>query len=100
MEHNAHLAGMHVPWRISVRSLTGRAARTERPPPVAPDGSGEDTGRPDPDQGGAVAYSALKRLLIGRPLSTREFEHQRLPKRLALGVFSTDAIASTAFATQ
>jgi amino acid transporter len=47
-----------------------------------------------------VAYSALKRLLIGRPLSTREFEKQRLPKRLALGVFSTDAIASTAFATQ
>jgi amino acid transporter len=47
-----------------------------------------------------VAYSALKRLLIGRPLSTREFERQRLPKRLALGVFSTDAIASTAFATQ
>jgi amino acid transporter len=47
-----------------------------------------------------VAYSALKRLLIGRPLSTREFEQQRLPKRLALGVFSTDAIASTAFATQ
>ena len=44
-----------------------------------------------------MAYSALKRLLIGRPLSTREFEHQRLPKRLALGVFSTDAIASTAF---
>jgi amino acid transporter len=47
-----------------------------------------------------VAYSALKRLLIGRPLASREFEHQRLPKRLALGVFSTDAIASTAFATQ
>jgi amino acid transporter len=47
-----------------------------------------------------LAYSALKRLLIGRPLSTREFEHQRLPKRLAIGVFSTDAIASTAFATQ
>ena len=47
-----------------------------------------------------MAYSALKRLLIGRPLASREFEHQRLPKRLALGVFSTDAIASTAFATQ
>ena len=47
-----------------------------------------------------MAYSALKRLLIGRPLSSREFEQQRLPKRLALGVFSTDAIASTAFATQ
>jgi amino acid transporter len=47
-----------------------------------------------------VPYSAVKRLLIGRPLSSREFEQQRLPKRLALGVFSTDAIASTAFATQ
>ena len=47
-----------------------------------------------------MAYSALKRLLIGRPLASREFERQRLPKRLALGVFSTDAIASTAFATQ
>ena len=47
-----------------------------------------------------MAYSALKRLLIGRPLASREFEHQRLPKRLAMGVFSTDAIASTAFATQ
>jgi amino acid transporter len=47
-----------------------------------------------------VPYSAVKRLLVGRPLASREFEHQRLPKRLALGVFSTDAIASTAFATQ
>ena len=47
-----------------------------------------------------MPYSAVKRLLLGRPLSSREFEQQRLPKRLALGVFSTDAIASTAFATQ
>lgn len=47
-----------------------------------------------------MPYSAVKRLLIGRPLSSREFAQQRLPKRLALGVFSTDAIASTAFATQ
>jgi amino acid transporter len=47
-----------------------------------------------------VTFSVLKRLLLGRPLPSREFEQQRLPKRLALGVFSTDAIASTAFATQ
>lgn len=47
-----------------------------------------------------MAYSALKRLLIGRPLASREFGQQRPPRRLALGVFSTDAIASTAFATQ
>jgi amino acid transporter len=42
----------------------------------------------------------IKRMLIGPPLPTREFGQQRLPKRLALGVFGTDAIASTAFATQ
>lgn len=47
-----------------------------------------------------MTYSVFKRLLLGRPLASREFEQQRLPKRLALGVFSTDAIASTAFATQ
>jgi amino acid transporter len=47
-----------------------------------------------------VTFSVIKRLLVGPPLASREFEQQRLPKRLALGVFSTDAIASTAFATQ
>jgi amino acid transporter len=47
-----------------------------------------------------VAYTTLKRLLLGPPLPTRAFEAQRLPKRLALGVFSTDAISSTAYGTQ
>jgi amino acid transporter len=45
-------------------------------------------------------YSVLKRLLIGSPLSSNEFEAQRLTKRVALAVFGTDAVASTAFATQ
>src|SRR5215471_1452462 len=45
-------------------------------------------------------YSVLKRLLIGSPLSSNELEAQRLTKRVALAVFGTDAIASTAFATQ
>jgi amino acid transporter len=42
----------------------------------------------------------LKRLLIGSPVSSAELEEQRLTKRVALAVFGTDAIASTAFATQ
>jgi amino acid transporter len=42
----------------------------------------------------------LKRILIGSPLSSAELEEQRLTKRVALAVFGTDAIASTAFATQ
>ncbi|MGQ0805369.1 MAG: APC family permease [Actinomycetota bacterium] len=45
-------------------------------------------------------YSALKRILIGRPLTTREEQHERLTKRVALAIFSADAIASTAFASQ
>jgi amino acid transporter len=50
------------------------------------------------DPGGRVAI--LKRLLLGRPLATVEQEHQRIPKRIALAVFSSDAISSTAYATE
>jgi amino acid transporter len=45
-------------------------------------------------------YSVLKRILVGRPLATTEQEHQRLPKVIALAVFSSDAISSTAYATE
>src|SRR5688572_23195738 len=41
-----------------------------------------------------------KRLLIGKPLATSESEHQRLPKSIALPTFSSDAISSTAYATE
>jgi amino acid transporter len=45
-------------------------------------------------------YSAFKRVLVGPPLPSQSEGHQRLTKRVALAVFATDAIASTAFATQ
>lgn len=45
-------------------------------------------------------YSLVKRLLVGRPLDTAEAEHQRLPKSLALPVFSSDALSSTAYASE
>jgi len=45
-------------------------------------------------------YSALKRLLLGRPLRSAEQEHQRLIKVIALAIFSSDAISSTAYATE
>src|SRR3954468_22777092 len=41
----------------------------------------------------------LKRLLVGRPLATSEEQHQRLRKLVALPVFASDAISSTAYAT-
>ena len=43
---------------------------------------------------------SLKQLLVGRPLATSEQEHQRLTKKIALAVFSSDAISSTAYATE
>ncbi|HWI02954.1 MAG TPA: hypothetical protein VNT52_03890, partial [Acidimicrobiales bacterium] len=45
-------------------------------------------------------YSALKRLLVGRPIATSELEHQRLRKLVALPTFSSDALSSTAYATE
>jgi len=42
----------------------------------------------------------LKRIFVGRPLATSEQEHQRLGKPTALAVFSSDAISSTAYATE
>jgi amino acid transporter len=42
----------------------------------------------------------LKRVIVGRPLSSAEQEHQRIPKVIALAVFSSDAISSTAYATE
>jgi amino acid transporter len=44
--------------------------------------------------------SILKRVLVGRPIATTEQEHQRIPKVIALAVFSSDAISSTAYATE
>src|SRR5215217_5646458 len=43
--------------------------------------------------------SIAKRVLIGRPIATSEEGHQRLKKRIALPVFASDAISSTAYAT-
>jgi amino acid transporter len=43
--------------------------------------------------------SLAKRLLIGKPIATSEEHHHRLPKRVALPVFASDPISSTAYAT-
>src|SRR5262245_21604245 len=42
----------------------------------------------------------VKRLLVGRPLATTQMEEQRLTKTIALAVFSSDALSSTAYATE
>src|SRR6266511_1958926 len=42
----------------------------------------------------------LKRLLVGQPIETAAQHHQRLSKRIALAVFSSDALSSVAYATE
>jgi amino acid transporter len=42
----------------------------------------------------------FKRVLFGRPLASDRLEHERLNKRTALAVLSSDAISSVAYATE
>lgn len=48
----------------------------------------------------AGVFAALKRLVVGTPIATSEEHAHRLPKKVALPVFASDAISSTAYATQ
>jgi len=45
------------------------------------------------------AYKRLKHFLFGRPLPSERLEHERLNKKTALAVLSSDAISSVAYAT-
>ena len=44
--------------------------------------------------------SSLKRYLVGHPISTEESQHERLNKKTALAVFSSDALSSVAYSTE
>jgi amino acid transporter len=48
----------------------------------------------------AMSFSAVRRLLVGQPLATAHAIHQRLPKYLAVSVFGSDPISSSAYATE
>ncbi len=52
------------------------------------------------DTGLERAYHRIKALLIGSPLATAQEVHERLPKWKALAVFGSDAISSSAYATE
>src|SRR5882757_2475273 len=45
-------------------------------------------------------WSVFKHWLPGPPLATAQAVHERLPKRVALAVFSSDALSSVAYATE
>jgi amino acid transporter len=43
---------------------------------------------------------SLKRFLVGNPISTEQAQHERLNKKTALAVFSSDALSSVAYSTE
>src|SRR5215471_19124484 len=46
------------------------------------------------------ARFSLKSLLIGRPLATYDLPHQAVSRVIGLAVFASDALSSTAYATE
>src|SRR5215211_5607316 len=46
------------------------------------------------------SYKQIKRVLFGRPLASDRLDHERLNKKTALAVLSSDAISSVAYATE
>ena len=63
-----------------------------------------ETGEGEEPSADGAAYPAersiLKRVLVGRPIPTAHEHHERLNKLTGLAVFASDAISSTAYATE
>ena len=53
-----------------------------------------------PTTSGGRLWSRAKSILIGRPLASDEEGEERLSKKKALAIFSSDAISSSAYATE
>src|SRR6478672_4083516 len=45
-------------------------------------------------------FDVAKRLFVGRPLASTAMDEQKLTKKIALAIFSSDALSSTAYATE
>ncbi len=74
------------------------SSQVPSPPGIRPD-LRVATQEPPPVRYQALGYRA-KRLLLGPPLRTAQLVHERISKRIALAVFSSDPISSTAYATE
>ena len=51
----------------------------------------------EPKTGMARRMARVRRMLIGNPLETRAFAHQRLSKTMALAILSSDSLSSVAY---
>ena len=90
---------------IKGRKLGDRRVRVDRPHSAYFRYTGPGSSRPSgrrasrPRRLGRTVAS-VKRVLFGRALSNEEEAYERLPKKLALPIFSSDAISSSAYATE
>jgi len=87
------------------RKIGDRRVRVERPHSALFRWSGEGvmTARPAasrPTTAGGRAWAAVKAFFIGRPLASEAEIGERLSKKKALAIFSSDAISSSAYATE
>ena len=87
------------------RKVADRRVRVERPhsPYFRYTGPGMLTAKAAASLAPAASRGrgqTIRRLLFGRRLSNEEDAFERLPKKLALPIFSSDAISSSAYATE
>lgn len=87
------------------RKLGDRRVRVDRPeaPYFRYVGTDTVTVKPRavaPSTGAGRAVALVRRLVIGRPLATEQEMDERLSKRKALAIFSSDAISSSAYASE
>jgi len=87
------------------RKVADRRVRVERPhsPYFRYTGPGMLTAKAAASLAPAASRrpsETIRRLLFGRRLSNEEEAFERLPKKLALPIFSSDAISSSAYATE
>jgi len=90
---------------IRGRKPADRRVRIDRPhaPYFRYTGPGQLTAKQAanlPTTTGGRALARVKAIILGRPLSTEEEIEERLPKKKALAIFSSDAISSSAYATE
>ena len=98
----AHSPG-HLPITTvpaTARQAGVKAAHRSRKEPVKirADGHGAPTGRRSIES--RMRVLLLKRWLVGPPMPLAQARHERLRKRIALAVFSSDALSSVAYATE
>jgi amino acid transporter len=87
------------------RKLGDRRIRVERPHAAYFRWSGKGVmtakaAASTPTTGIGLAMATVRRIFLGRPLASEEELGERLSKKKALAIFSSDAISSSAYATE